>query len=1622
MANYIDKRKVRKVRKVLINASYPGETRIAEIEMQNNKQKLYNLTIKDKTDIQDNIYLGTVAHIDDQTNAAHIDIGEDKNGFLKIKNLSSELLDRVPPDANSETRMSEILDRGEELIVQVRMGARPSEGKGAELTCIIDLPGIGMRRRSKAPKLEITPSKTVKDRDRDMQYKISKQMESIIKPDDADIIEHQTVLRMTEGAIQAEVNELSSIWDKIVSVAKDAKAPCLLRPKPKLTWMIIRNYRLNRNKGQILVDDEELYQQLKDLEKEILPKMTWGKHSTPENRNKMKLYSEPTPIFSHFDIAEQVANTFQRHVKLPSGGSIVINPTEALTCIDVNLGQGKKGNMEKTAVTTNKKALAEIVRQLRLRDIGGQIVIDLSQMESADNREQVLQTIRESGLIPDDDIHKSSNIFNEFGLLSMTLKKRLSMADKFMGLCSHCQGSGSTATSAAMSSLILRKVENEFAKGNGEANRSGKGGGSEHSSTILKETDYKQFKIFVPVEVSVYLMNHLRDTIAALEARHGVSLAIEPNPELNWPDFKIDKFMVNPLEYSDKPQDSTEPQTLNDRKILINTSFPSETRIAEIEKQNLCDLTIEQRDKTDIQGNIYLGKVVDIDNQLNAARVDIGEIKNGFLPYENLSPALLNQRTSATSSETRMSKILKVEEELIVQVPIDKRHNEEKEAELTCIINLPGLGLALKPNAPKHGISIHGKLSEDEKQRCLEYLSPISKPDDAGIIVHETGLEMTLEEMQAEINALNAIWNKVILAAKDANAPCLLLQKPELPWRIVRDYLLDPNIGQILVDDEELYQELKSWGKYIRPENSDKIKLYSEQTPIFSHFGIAQQVANTFLRKVELPSGGNIVIDHTETLTCIDVNSGNTKKTVVTTNTEALTETARQLRLRDIGGQIVIDLIDMKSEDNQIRVRSEFCKSMSVDPAKTKINYIKEFDLLFLTRERLRATMSDSFMVPCSHCQGIGRLATPAAMSSLILREVQNKFAEGNGAANRSGKGNGSTNFKGTNYEQFQIFVPVEVSVCLMDHKRETITTLEVRHGVNLTIVPSPALNIPNFKIRKSIKHTDNVKPIKHSDKQQDFNYRQTLKTQRKALVDSKPSYSRADRRRRLINKLLQLFRIGRARGSKSIIVMTGLKNANGNADLSQSAGKETAEPKKTSDTSAPASRVPNDPRNNSSADPDGNGNADLSQSGGKEAAEPKKTSDTSAPTSRMPNDPRHNSSADPDGNGNADLSQSGGKETAKPKKTSDTSAPASRVPNDPRNDSSADPDGNGNADLSQSGGKEAAEPKKTSDTSAPTSRMPNDPRHNSSADPDGNGNADLSQSGGKETAEPKKTSDTSAPTSRVPNDPRNDSSAYPDGNGNADLSQSGGKEATEPKKISDTSAPTSRVPNDPRHNSSADPDGNGNADLSQSGGKEAAEPKKTSDTSAPTSRVPNDPRNNSSADPDGNGNADLSQSSGKEAAEPKKTSDTSAPASRVPNDPRHNSSADPDGNGNADLSQSGGKETAEPKKTSDTSTPTSRVPNDPRHNSSADPDGNGNADLSQSGGKEAAEPKKTSDTSAPTSRVPNDPRNNSSADPDGNGNADLSQSGGKETAEPKKTSDTSAPASRVPNDPRNTC
>ena len=568
----------------------------------------------------------------------------------------------------------------------------------------------------------------------------------------------------------------------------------------------------------------------------------------------------------------------------------------------------------------------------------------------------------------------------------------------------------------------------------------------------------------------------------------------------------------------------------NDPIILINASFPGETRVAQIEKQNeklynLTNLTIEQRDKTDIQGNIYLGRVVQIAGQRDAAWVDIGEVKKGFLPYDNLSPPLLGREHSATSRETRMSEILKVEEKLIVQVRTNKRHNEEKGTTLTCKIKFSGEGLVLIPNHSRHGKSIPENLSESVKKRCLENLKRTTIPKDAdnlAIIVEKSGLHMTPKELQAEINALTSLWNKVKSAFLKAKVPGLLLREPALPWRIIRDHL-NSKTDQILVDDEELYQQLKDLGDNIRPDNSNKIKLHSEKTPIFSHFGIDQQVANTFQRLIKLPSGGSVVIDHTEQLTRIDVNSGqekkgNMEKTAVATNKEALTEIARQLRLRYIGGQIVINLIQMEIKEKQNEILSEFSKSMSVEGASINIGDIDERGLLILNRKRL-STMADSFMVPlvqCSQCHGSGRLETPAAMSSRILRKFENEFAKGNDAANRNDKD-----------EQYTIDVPLEVSSYLMNHKRDTVTALEHRYHVNLTIVPKPALNIPNFKIRKSNKHTDNVNHMQHSEKQQGFNNQQAPTTQRTAPLDSNPSYSRADRRHSLINKLLKLFGIG---------------------------------------------------------------------------------------------------------------------------------------------------------------------------------------------------------------------------------------------------------------------------------------------------------------------------------------------------------------------------------------------------------------------------------------------------------------------------------------------------------------
>ena len=485
------------------------------------------------------------------------------------------------------------------------------------------------------------------------------------------------------------------------------------------------------------------------------------------------------------------------------------------------------------------------------------------------------------------------------------------------------------------------------------------------------------------------------------------------------------------------------------QQILVNATLPNELRIASVENGALQSLDVENTLGEQLQSNIYKARVVSVIADLEAAFIDFGHERNGFLPMKNLTGALLD----GAGENPSISQLLKINDELIVQVQIDKGRFQGKGALLTTAINVPGRHLIIYPNSPNLRQAPRRLTGHDDTKRRLEELRV---DPSIGFQLRSSGVEAALDVVQNEADELLRLWRRVTDAAENNPAPALLLKNDEPLLRALRDHL-DSRVESVIVDDGDSWQTIMDWIQHLAPELKEKIYLHEEPTPLFMHHRIEEQVESVYKRRVKLPSGGSLVIDHTEALTAIDINSGsggggNMEDTALKTNREAADEIAHQLRLRDIGGQIVVDFIDMRLAENRKDIENRMRQAMARDPARPKIASIGDFCLLMMTRKRLRPSTADTFLELCPHCEGGGTRRTAASMAMGVLRHLE--YSASNAADN------------GVNL--LTLLASLDISAMLFNQFRDSVRAIEKRYDVEALIIPSAHLNSREYKLQTS--------------------------------------------------------------------------------------------------------------------------------------------------------------------------------------------------------------------------------------------------------------------------------------------------------------------------------------------------------------------------------------------------------------------------------------------------------------------------------------------------------------------------------------------------------------------------
>lgn len=486
------------------------------------------------------------------------------------------------------------------------------------------------------------------------------------------------------------------------------------------------------------------------------------------------------------------------------------------------------------------------------------------------------------------------------------------------------------------------------------------------------------------------------------------------------------------------------------RRMLINATQPEEIRVALVDGQKLYDLDIEARGKEQKLANIYKGKITRIEPSLEAAFVDYGMERHGFLPLKEISSEYFSKKDKS-GGRPKINEVLKEGTEVIVQVEKEERGN--KGAALTTFISLAGRYMVLMPNNPRGG-GISRRIDGDDRSDLKEAMRDLNVPKGMSVIVRTAGVGRDADELQWDLDYLLHLWESIIKENETAAAPHFLFQESNVIVRAIRDYLR-PNIGEVIVDGWEAFQLAKAFITQVMPDYKSKVKFYEDDLPLFNRYQIENQIETAFEREVKLPSGGSIVIDMTEALVSIDINSSRATKgkdieaTALQTNLEAADEIGRQLRIRDLGGLVVIDFIDMTPAKNRKAVEDRMMKALSIDRARVQINRISKFGLLEMSRQRLRPSLEETIFKACPRCSGQGTIRGTRSLGLSILRlveeEAQKEFTK-----------------------EVHAFVPTEVSAFLLNEKRSAIYELEKRqNNVRILVIPRPELETPHYSIRR---------------------------------------------------------------------------------------------------------------------------------------------------------------------------------------------------------------------------------------------------------------------------------------------------------------------------------------------------------------------------------------------------------------------------------------------------------------------------------------------------------------------------------------------------------------------------
>jgi ribonuclease E len=489
------------------------------------------------------------------------------------------------------------------------------------------------------------------------------------------------------------------------------------------------------------------------------------------------------------------------------------------------------------------------------------------------------------------------------------------------------------------------------------------------------------------------------------------------------------------------------------KRMLFNATQQEELRVAIVDGQKLIDIDIEAAGREQRKGNIYKGVITRIEPSLEACFVNYGEERHGFLPFKEVARTYFKEGVDVRNASIKEA--LREGQEIIVQV--EKEERGQKGAALTSFVSLAGRYLVLMPNNPRGG-GVSRRIEGEDRQELREAMSQLEVSEGMSIVARTAGIGRDATELQWDLSYLMQLWGAIDEAAKGNSAPLLIYLESSLVIRAIRDYF-QPDIGEILIDTDDIYEQAAAFMSVVMPDNLPRVKRYQDDVPLFSRFQIEHQIETAYSRTVPLPSGGAIVIDHTEALVSVDVNSARAtrgsdiEETATRTNLEAADEIARQARLRDLGGLIVIDFIDMESSKAQKDVENRLRDALRHDRARVQMGKISKFGLMEMSRQRLRPALSEGSHVTCPRCNGTGHIRDTESSALQVLRIIQEEAMKENTAA-------------------IHTQVPVEVAAFLLNEKRAEVIKIESRFKVNVLMIPNKHLETPHYKLER-LRHDD---------------------------------------------------------------------------------------------------------------------------------------------------------------------------------------------------------------------------------------------------------------------------------------------------------------------------------------------------------------------------------------------------------------------------------------------------------------------------------------------------------------------------------------------------------------------